>query len=287
MRLVIDGIDLTTLAIPFYALFMALELLSLRFFPDPVEQGYTVKDTATSLTMGIGSIVCNLGWGLVTVAAVAGVHALAPWHIASSLAGWLVLFVAYDFFYYWEHRANHRVRILWASHVVHHSSRHYNLSTALRQTWTGVGNTIFLLPLALIGFPSYMIFATAAMNLLYQFWIHTERIGTMWRPIEFVMNTPSHHRVHHGSNQGYLDKNYGGVFIVFDRLFRLLRARGRAGGVRADEEHRDVQSAARRSPRICRDRAGRARRRRLAGPVRLRAARPGLVAGRARRRRRS
>ncbi|ACU69274.1 fatty acid hydroxylase [Catenulispora acidiphila DSM 44928] len=226
MRLVIDGIDLTTLAIPFYVLFMALELLSLRFFPDPVEQGYTVKDTATSLTMGIGSIVCNLGWGLVTVAAVAGVHALAPWHIASSLTGWLVLFVAYDFFYYWEHRANHRVRILWASHVVHHSSRHYNLSTALRQTWTGVGNTIFLLPLALVGFPSYMIFATAAMNLLYQFWIHTERIATMWRPIEFVMNTPSHHRVHHGSNQGYLDKNYGGVFIVFDRLFRSFEPEG-------------------------------------------------------------
>nr|WP_223297427.1 sterol desaturase family protein [Catenulispora acidiphila] len=222
----IDGIDLTTLAIPFYVLFMALELLSLRFFPDPVEQGYTVKDTATSLTMGIGSIVCNLGWGLVTVAAVAGVHALAPWHIASSLTGWLVLFVAYDFFYYWEHRANHRVRILWASHVVHHSSRHYNLSTALRQTWTGVGNTIFLLPLALVGFPSYMIFATAAMNLLYQFWIHTERIATMWRPIEFVMNTPSHHRVHHGSNQGYLDKNYGGVFIVFDRLFRSFEPEG-------------------------------------------------------------
>jgi sterol desaturase/sphingolipid hydroxylase (fatty acid hydroxylase superfamily) len=226
MRRVIDGIDLTTLAIPFYVLFMALELLSLRFFPDPGEQGYTVKDTTTSLTMGIGSIVCNLGWGLVTVAAVAGVHALSPWRIGSSLTSWLVLFVAYDFCYYWEHRANHRVRILWASHVVHHSSQHYNLSTALRQTWTGVGNTVFLLPLALAGFPSYMIFATAAMNLLYQFWIHTERIGKMWRPVELVMNTPSHHRVHHGSNQGYLDKNYGGVFIVFDRLFRSFEPEG-------------------------------------------------------------
>ncbi|GAA2057473.1 sterol desaturase family protein [Catenulispora yoronensis] len=222
----IDGIDLTTLAIPFYVLFMALELLSLRFFPDPGEQGYTVKDTATSLSMGIGSIVCNLAWGLVTVAAVAGTHALAPWRIGSSAASWIVIFAAYDFCYYWEHRANHRIRILWASHVVHHSSRHYNLSTALRQTWTGVGSTVFILPLAVAGFPAYMIFATGSLNLLYQFWIHTERIGKMWRPVELVMNTPSHHRVHHGSNQGYLDKNYGGVFIVFDRLFRSFEPEG-------------------------------------------------------------
>ncbi|WP_344654938.1 sterol desaturase family protein [Catenulispora subtropica] len=226
MRLVIHGIDLTTLAIPFYILFMALELLSVRFFPDPTEQGYAAKDTATSLSMGIGSIICNLGWGLVTVAAVAGTHAISPWRIGSSAASWIVLFVAYDFCYYWEHRANHRVRILWASHVVHHSSQHYNLSTALRQTWTGVGSTVFILPLALAGFPAYMIFATGSMNLLYQFWIHTERIGKMWRPIELVMNTPSHHRVHHGSNQGYLDKNYGGVFIVFDRAFRSFEPEG-------------------------------------------------------------
>ncbi|NUP46579.1 MAG: sterol desaturase family protein [Catenulispora sp.] len=205
---------------------MALELLSLRFFPDPVERGYAAKDTVTSLSMGIGSIVCNLGWGLVTVAAVAGTHTVSPWRIQSSAASWIALFVAYDFCYYWEHRANHRVRILWASHVVHHSSRHYNLSTALRQTWTGVGSTVFILPLAAAGFPPYMIFATGSMNLLYQFWIHTERIGTMWRPVELVMNTPSHHRVHHGSNQGYLDKNYGGVFIVFDRLFRSFEPEG-------------------------------------------------------------
>jgi sterol desaturase/sphingolipid hydroxylase (fatty acid hydroxylase superfamily) len=169
--------------------------------------------------MGIGSIVCNLGWGLATVAAVTGVHAVSPWRIGSSATSWIVLFVAYDFCYYWEHRANHRVRILWASHVVHHSSRHYNLSTALRQTWTGVGNTVFLLPMALAGFPPYMIFATGSANLLYQFWIHTERIDKLPRPFEFVFNTPSHHRVHHGMDKLYLDKNYGGILIVWDRLF--------------------------------------------------------------------
>jgi sterol desaturase/sphingolipid hydroxylase (fatty acid hydroxylase superfamily) len=217
---VIAGIDITTLAIPAYVLLMALELLSFRFFPDPGEQGYTVKDTTTSLSMGIGSIVANLGWGVINVAAYEGLYSLTPLRVHSALWSWAVLFVAYDFCYYWEHRGNHRIRILWASHVVHHSSQRYNLSTALRQTWTGIGSLPFTLPLVLLGFPPAMVFATGALNLLYQFWIHTERVGKMWAPVEFVMNTPSHHRVHHGSNQGYLDKNYGGVFIVFDRLFR-------------------------------------------------------------------
>ena len=216
---VIHGIDLTTLAIPAYILLMTLEVLSFRFFPDPGEAGYTVKDTSTSLSMGIGSIIANLGWGLVTVAAFEGVYALTPLRIHLTVWTWIALFVAYDFCYYWEHRGNHRIRILWASHVVHHSSQRYNLSTALRQTWTGIGSLPFTLPLALVGFRPAAIFAAGALNLLYQFWIHTERIDKMWAPVEFVMNTPSHHRVHHGSNQGYLDKNYGGVFIVFDRLF--------------------------------------------------------------------
>ena len=221
---VIFGIDLTTLAIPAYVLLLALEMLSFRFFPDPDEQGYTVKDTATSLSMGVGSIIANLGWGLVNVAVYEGLHSLTPLRVPSALWSWLILFVAYDFCYYWEHRANHRIRILWASHVVHHSSQRFNLSTALRQTWTGIGSLPFALPLILLGFSPAMVFASAAMNLLYQFWIHTERIDKMWAPVEWVMNTPSHHRVHHGSNNGYLDKNYAGVFIVWDRLFRSFEA---------------------------------------------------------------
>ena len=119
------------------------------------------------------------------------------------------------------HRTAHRVRWFWASHVIHHSSQHYNLTTALRQTWTGFFSFGFLfrLPLFLIGFPPAMVFFCAGLNLVYQFWIHTEQIGRLPPWFEAVMNTPSHHRVHHAVNPRYLDRNYAGVFIVWDRLF--------------------------------------------------------------------
>ncbi len=126
-----------------------------------------------------------------------------------------------DLAYYVFHRSAHRVRWFWASHVIHHSSQHYNLSTALRQTWTGFLSIafIFRLPLFLIGFPPAMVFFVAGLNLIYQFWIHTEAIDRMPRWFEAVMNTPSHHRVHHATNARYLDRNYAGVFIVWDRMF--------------------------------------------------------------------
>jgi sterol desaturase/sphingolipid hydroxylase (fatty acid hydroxylase superfamily) len=126
-----------------------------------------------------------------------------------------------DLAYYVFHRSAHRIRWFWASHVIHHSSQHYNLSTALRQTWTGFFSASFLfrLPLFLIGFPPAMVFFCAGLNLIYQFWIHTEVIGRMPRWFEAVMNTPSHHRVHHAVNPRYLDRNYAGVFIVWDRMF--------------------------------------------------------------------
>jgi sterol desaturase/sphingolipid hydroxylase (fatty acid hydroxylase superfamily) len=129
--------------------------------------------------------------------------------------------VADDLLYYVFHRSAHRVRWFWASHVIHHSSQHYNLSTALRQTWTGFFSLafVFRLPLFLVGFPPAMVFFCAGLNLIYQFWIHTEVVGRCPRWIEAVMNTPSHHRVHHAVNPRYLDRNYAGVFIVWDRLF--------------------------------------------------------------------
>ena len=113
------------------------------------------------------------------------------------------------------------MRWFWASHVIHHSSQHYNLSTALRQTWTGFFSLAFLfrLPLFLIGFPPAMVFFVVGLNLIYQFWIHTEMVGRMPRWFEAVMNTPSHHRVHHAVNPRYLDRNYAGVFIVWDKMF--------------------------------------------------------------------
>lgn len=123
--------------------------------------------------------------------------------------------------YYWLHRAGHRVRWFWASHVNHHSSQHYNLSTALRQTWTGFLALSFAyrLPLAAIGFEPAMVLTCAGLNLVYQFWIHTEAIGRMPRWFEAVFNTPAHHRVHHATNPAYLDRNYAGALIIWDRMF--------------------------------------------------------------------
>ena len=147
---------------------------------------------------------------------------------------WVLLFVGQEFCYYWMHRADHRIRWFWLNHSVHHSSNQYNLSAAYRLGWTGklTGAAVFFGPLVWLGFPVPYVVGALAVNLLYQFWLHTELIGKLPRPIEFLFNTPAHHRVHHASNPDYLDCNYGGVLIVFDRLFGTLRSQ------RADEPPR-------------------------------------------------
>ncbi len=138
----------------------------------------------------------------------------------AALASWSLVFVLVDLCYYWSHRYAHEINILWAGHVVHHSSEEYNLPVALRQSALhGLMSWVFYVPLALLGVPWRMFVACNAINLVYQFWIHTRAVGTMGRLTEWVMNTPSHHRVHHGVNPKYQDRNYAGVFIVFDRMF--------------------------------------------------------------------
>ena len=133
---------------------------------------------------------------------------------------WVLLFLGEEFCYYWMHRADHRIRWMWATHAVHHSSNQFVLANAYRLGWTQQisGAAVFMAPLVLLGFPPAMVLAALAANLLYQFWIHTELIGRLG-PLEWVLNTPRHHRVHHARNSAYLDRNYGGVLIVFDRLF--------------------------------------------------------------------
>ncbi|MCG3146556.1 MAG: hypothetical protein HONDAALG_04713 [Gammaproteobacteria bacterium] len=227
-------VDVILYAVPFFVVFIVLELLSYRYLPDDspsggAGRGYETRDTATSLTMGIGSVVINLGWKLVVLAAYTGLYVIAPVHLsAGNPLTWIALFLLEDLAYYWYHRTHHTVRMLWASHVVHHSSRHYNLSTALRQSWTPFSALPFWLPLAFIGFPPWMILAQQSISLIYQFFLHTERVGKLWAPIEFVFNTPSHHRVHHGSNTEYLDKNYGGILIIWDRIFGSFQPEGAA-----------------------------------------------------------
>jgi sterol desaturase/sphingolipid hydroxylase (fatty acid hydroxylase superfamily) len=130
-------------------------------------------------------------------------------------------FIGVDFCFYWMHRCSHRVRWFWAAHVVHHSSERMNFSTAMRQNATNIfnGNWLFYLPLALIGFNPVWIGVAYALSLVYQFFIHTTVIDKLPGPVELVFNTPSHHRVHHGRNPGYIDRNYGGILIFWDRLF--------------------------------------------------------------------
>ena len=219
--------DVIPHAIPVFVICMILEAATFHFLRDDEESGYERRDTATSLTMGIGNVLINVGWKLVVLAAYAGAYLVAPFHLpADNPLTWIALFLADDFAYYWYHRTHHEIRVFWASHVVHHSSERYNLSTALRQTWTPFSALPFLLMLAFLGFAPWMILLQQSISLVYQFFIHTERIGKLWEPVEFVMNTPSHHRVHHGSDAQYLDKNYGGILIVWDRLFGTFQEEG-------------------------------------------------------------
>ncbi|KRA37664.1 MULTISPECIES: sterol desaturase family protein [unclassified Nocardioides] len=219
--------DLILHAIPVFAICLALEAASFHWLPDDDELGFDRRDSATSLTMGLGSVFVNLVWKLVVLAAYAGAFLLAPWELpADNPWVWVALFFADDFLYYWYHRTHHTIRVFWASHVVHHSSEFYNLSTALRQPWTPFSSLPFWLPLAFLGFEPWMILLQQSISLVYQFFIHTERVNHLWKPIELVMNTPSHHRVHHGSQSQYLDKNYAGILIIWDRLFRTFEPEG-------------------------------------------------------------
>ena len=208
----------TELATPAFIFLVLAEMLYAWFSG---RGRFEARDTAASLTMGFLSVVS----GAVFALAFIGTGKLTA-HYAIADLGWsvpafLAAFVLDDISYYWWHRASHRVRWLWADHVQHHSSQHYNLSTALRQPVTGAFTFGFLfrLPLFLLGFPVPMLAFVHGLNLVYQFWIHTESIKRCPGWFEAIFNTPSHHRAHHATNARYLDTNYAGVFILWDRLF--------------------------------------------------------------------
>jgi sterol desaturase/sphingolipid hydroxylase (fatty acid hydroxylase superfamily) len=212
--------DPVTLAIPLFVLTIVGEILLRRF--KKVKASYEARDTATSLMMGLGSNIAGLLTGAAIVAVVIWVWQHRIFDIPmTAWWAWVAIFFLEDFTYYWFHRLSHERRFWWASHVNHHSSQHYNLATALRQTWTGgvAGTWLLWLPLALIGFPPAMIAIQKGISLVYQYWIHTEAIHRMPRWFEAVFNTPSHHRVHHARNPRYLDANYAGILIIWDRLF--------------------------------------------------------------------
>jgi sterol desaturase/sphingolipid hydroxylase (fatty acid hydroxylase superfamily) len=201
--------------------FIAMILLELALFRFTHRDEYELRDTAASLLMGFGSTLAGALMAGTIIAVSDWVFGLGPWTLGPTWWAFVILFFAEDCCYYWFHRWSHRSRLWWSAHVIHHSSQHYNLSTALRQTWTGgpILTWVVWLPLSFFGFPIQMILFQKGISLVYQFWIHTSAIDRLPAPLEAVLNTPSHHRVHHARNPRYLDANYAGILIIWDRLF--------------------------------------------------------------------
>lgn len=228
--------DVIQASIPLFFALIGLELVVARVRRDRV---YRLNDSVSDLSLGVMSQLAGIFIALGTIALYAWVatFALFPEWISRSpfpavaglpgfgldlvaLGSWSAVFLLDDLAYYWLHRMSHEVNVLWAGHVVHHSSEEYNLTVALRQSSLhGLMTWVFYLPLALVGVPVTMWVVCHGLNLIYQFWIHTREIDRLPRPLEAVLNTPSHHRVHHGVNPQYQDRNYAGVFIIWDRLF--------------------------------------------------------------------
>jgi sterol desaturase/sphingolipid hydroxylase (fatty acid hydroxylase superfamily) len=215
--------DPIVVSLPVFAVFVLLDAVSavvLDHEQADTHRGYDRADARTSVTMGLGFLSIMAFWRLVMIVVYVVVGALSPLHLsASDWWTWLIAFFVDDLCWYVYHRCGHRIRFMWAGHQVHHSSPQYNFSTALRQKWSPFFSLPFWLPAAVIGIPAWMILTMMSANLVFQFFVHTERVGRLWRPIELIFNTPSHHRVHHGSDEHYLDRNYAGVLIVWDRLF--------------------------------------------------------------------
>jgi alkylglycerol monooxygenase len=208
----------TVIAIPIFALMIALE----AFLTARREGAYDRKDAWTNIFIGFMSVAFGAGLGLIQAFFYNFLYdQVAPVQMPmNAWWAWAILLVVDDFAYYWFHRFSHEIRFFWNFHVVHHSSNQYNLSVAVRQSWfSGLAHWIFYLPAALLGFPLWAFVTMHGLNLIYQFWIHTEMVKKMPAWFEYVFNTPSHHRVHHGVNNPYLDKNYAGIFIVWDRMF--------------------------------------------------------------------
>lgn len=203
-------------AVPFFFLLIGIELITERLRKTDY---YRVNDAINSLSAGVLSRMVAILKALVPLT----VYVLIYQHFSvftqpDTLWVWIAAFVLYDFCYYWNHRMGHEMSLLWAAHVVHHSSEEYNLTTALRQTSSSIFSWIFYLPMALLGFNPLVLISVGSLNLIYQFWVHTRHIPKLgW--FEWVFVSPSNHRVHHAQNRIYIDRNYGGVFIIWDRLF--------------------------------------------------------------------
>lgn len=204
-------------AIPVFFLLIGIELLIAKMRNLSY---YRMNDAIANLSCGIGSQISGIFTKTFTFVGYLFLYEHSIWKIENNVLTFILLFIGVDFFYYWFHRLAHEISFLWGSHVVHHQSEEYNLTVALRQAWLqGAFSWVFYLPLAVVGFSPAVFLTIASLQTLYQFWIHTKLIGKMNPVFEYVFNTPSHHRVHHGVNPKYIDRNHGGTLIIFDRWF--------------------------------------------------------------------
>ena len=207
-------------------LFFALILLELWLDWRKQKLTYRFNDALNSLNLGMMSQITAVALKTIQISFYVLIYQnISPIQLGlDSMWVWAFAFIAYDFSYYWFHRMSHEINVLWAGHVVHHQSEEYNLTTALRQTSGGFFGFMFYLPMALIGIDPYMLVTVGSLNLIYQFWVHTRHINRMPAWYEAIFVTPSHHRVHHAQNPLYMNKNHGGVFILWDKWFGTFQA---------------------------------------------------------------
>jgi sterol desaturase/sphingolipid hydroxylase (fatty acid hydroxylase superfamily) len=209
--------------LPFFAVAIIAEAV---LYPRFKGKSYPWRESGLSLVIAIGHSIA----GILNHAVIIAVVGMAVWNVRlmtipmDNWWSWVLLFLLEEFAYYWYHRSAHRMRLLWATHAVHHSPDELTLASAYRLAWTPVlsASWVFFLPVIWIGFNPFLVFGLLGISLVYQFWLHSTLIPKLG-PLEYIFNTPSAHRVHHASNEAYLDRNYGGILIVFDRLFGTYR----------------------------------------------------------------
>ncbi|MCB0688657.1 MAG: sterol desaturase family protein [Saprospiraceae bacterium] len=210
--------DYIVLSIPIFFILIGVEVLIAKL---KASGWYRFNDAISNISCGIASQITGVFSKTILIVGYIYLYDhFRLFQIPNNVWSWIILFIGVDFFYYWFHRFAHEISIFWGTHIVHHQSEEYNLSVALRQSsFQGFISMFFYLPLAILGFNPIAFVTVNAFQTLYQFWIHTKAINKMPSWFEFIFNTPSHHRVHHGRNPKYIDKNHGGTLIIFDRMF--------------------------------------------------------------------
>jgi sterol desaturase/sphingolipid hydroxylase (fatty acid hydroxylase superfamily) len=213
--------DILIWAAPAMFIFVLIEFIISYFNDKPY---YSKKETFGSILVGIGNVIIGFLLKAFLFFVFVWIYNALPWRMELNWWTLIPCYVLFDFCSYWTHNISHRQRFFWATHVVHHSASHFNLTVSFRLSWVQYIKIIFIFPVALIGFHPVIIFLTSQLAVLFQFWVHTEYIRKLHPAIEYILVTPSNHRVHHGSQPKYINKNYGATFIVWDRMFGTYQA---------------------------------------------------------------